>query len=831
MDTLEYLQALYNGLSSGALSVTAKVGASMLTKWFSPDQLEQMALFAQKCGTKYNTYIGISPREKSLGKNSRGQKEDVGWLVTLFADYDVKGPAHKETRLPESREELLTFLNSLPIPISLAVDSGNGVHAYWLLKTPYRTDTDELRDKAEACIKGWERFINDRAMREHGWRFDAVCDLPRMLRAPGTTNFKTEDHPCCQVIHSSDIRYDLTDFEPYAIVGNPPPAKTVPVDTADAFAMMGSGSAQELMDGCEFLQHCRDDAQNLPEPIWHAAITNLALTSDGQEMIHEISRPYPGYSYAETQKKFENAVKANKPHTCKYIQEHLGFRCGRDCGVKAPIALLRKGQKGPVVWEQPIPFDEISLPDFPVDALPDAIADYVNAVAESTQTPPDMAATAALAIVALTMQGKYKVRGKDDWVEPVNLYAVNVAEPAERKSAVISLMTRFMSEYEAEYNKQMSAKLEVNQMAKRVLERKKAAIIEKVSKGKADETELQEVGEEIANFAELHPLRLYTDDVTTEKLTSILADNGGVAGLVSAEGGIFDLLAGIYSKNVNIDVFLKAHAGDSLRVDRIGRSSETIQHPALTVLLAVQPSVLSGMMQNSTFRGRGLTARFLYCMPTSKVGARKYRSEAIPAEVATTYEFVIRDLLEEEAREAPQIIPLSAEADKLLEEFANELEPKLREEYSDISDWAGKLTGAVLRISALLCRSSVMVSNPFEMDSADLVVSGETMANAIRIGRYYLEHARAAYSLMGADPAVKQCKYVLAAISKYGLTEVNRRDIMRICRSFKTAEEVQPVLNRLAEYGYLAVKDDGNYATGGRPANPTYLVNPAVLTG
>lgn len=722
-------------------------------------------------------------------------------------------------------------MNSLPIPISLAVDSGNGIHAYWLLKTPYRTDTDELRDKAETCLKGWERYINGRAMQEHGWRFDAVYDLPRMLRTPGTTNFKTEEHPCCQVIYSSGIRYDLADFEPYSTVEEQPTATAVPLDSSDAFAMMGSGSAQELMDGCAFLQHCRDEAQNLPEPMWHAAITNLALTSDGQEMIHEISKPYPGYSYAETQKKFENAVKANKPHTCRFIQEHLGFQCGQDCGVRAPTALLRKAQRGPVLWEQPIPFDEISLPDFPVDALPDAIADYVHAVAESTQTPPDMAATAALAIVALTMQGKYKVRGKDDWIEPVNLYAVNVAEPAERKSAVISLMTRFMSEYEAEYNKQLSAKLEVNQMAKRVLERKKAAIIEKVSKGKADETELQEVGEEIANFVELHPLRLYTDDVTTEKLTSILADNGGVAGLVSAEGGIFDLLAGIYSKNVNIDVFLKAHAGDSLRVNRIGRSSETIQHPALTVLLAVQPSVLSGMMQNSTFRGRGLTARFLYCMPTSKVGSRKYRSESIPAEVATTYEFVIRDLLEEEAGEVPQIIPLSAEADKLLEEFANELEPKLREEYSDISDWAGKLTGAVLRISALLCRSSVMVSNPFEMDAADLVVSGETMANAIRIGRYYLEHARAAYSLMGADPAVKQCKYVLSAISKYGLTEVNRRDIMRICRSFKTAEEVQPVLNRLVEYGYLAVKDDGNYATGGRPANPTYLVNPAVLTG
>lgn len=801
----------------------------MPTKWFFPDQLEQMAAFAQKCGTKYNTYIGISPRESPLGQNSRGEKKDVGWVVTLYADYDIKGPAHKETRLPESREALLAFLNILPFPVSLAVDSGNGLHAYWLLKSPYRTDTEEARNNAEAYLKGWERYINHRALEEQGWRFDTVCDLPRMLRAPGTTNFKTSECPGCQVIYSSDARYDLADFEPYIDTVKQAKADPVSVDAKDTFSLMGSGSAQDLMSGCEFLRYCRDEAQTLPEPMWHAAITNLALTSDGREMIHEISKPYPKYTYAETQKKFENAVKSNKPHTCKYIQEHLGFRCSRDCGVKAPIVLLRKAHRDPIQWESPIPFDEIELPPFPVDALPEAIADYVNAVAESTQTPPDMAATAALAVLALATQGKYKVRGKEDWVEPVNLYAVNVAEPAERKSAVISLMTRFMSEYEAEYNRQLSAKLEVNQMAKRVLERKKAAIIEKVSKGKADEKDLQVVGEEIANFVEMHPLRLYTDDVTTEKLTSILADNSGVAGLVSAEGGIFDLLAGIYSKNVNIDVFLKAHAGDSLRVDRIGRSSETIHHPALTVLLAVQPSVLSGMMQNSTFRGRGLTARFLYCMPASRVGSRKYRSEAIPSGVKLSYELVIRDLLEEEAGESPHIIPLSDEADNLLEDFANELEPKLREDYSDISDWTGKLSGAVLRISALLCRASVMVANPFEMDAADLVVSGEAMANAIRIGRYYLEHARAAYSLMGADPAVKQCKYVLTAIGKYGMIEVTRRDIMRICRRFKTADEVQPVLNRLAEYGYLAVKDDGNYATGGRPANPTYLVNPAVL--
>ncbi|MBP7279701.1 MAG: hypothetical protein KBA11_09845, partial [Sedimentibacter sp.] len=38
-------------------------------------------------------------------------------------------------------------------------------------------------------------------------------------------------------------------------------------------------------------------------------------------------------------------------------------------------------------------------------------------------------------------------------------------------------------------------------------------------------------------------------------------------------------------------------------------------------------------------------------------------------------------------------ITLSPESDRMIETFAGELEPKLKEEYSDISDWAGKLIG------------------------------------------------------------------------------------------------------------------------------------------
>ena len=487
----------------------------------------------------------------------------------------------------------------------------------------------------------------------------------------------------------------------------------------------------------------------------------------------------------------------------------------------------------PVKWETPIPFDEYTLPSFPVDALPKPVRDYVLAVAESTQTPVDMTASAALGIMSICTQGKYRIRGKQDWVEPLNIYIVIIAEPSERKSAVISFSAKPVNEYEAEYNRQNAAALESSRMRKRILERRQKSLEEQMAKGKADQTDLDTVAEEIAAFKEKTPLRLYLDDITTEKLTSVLSDGDGKAAIVSAEGGIFDMLSGMYTKTVNIDVLLKGHSGDSIRVDRIGRNSESIMNPALSVLLAVQPNVLSGMMQNGTFRGRGLTARFLYCMPTSYVGNRKYRTESIPQEVTRAYSALIYNPLDEDSNpttENPAEITLSPEADALLEDFANELEPKLRDELSDVSDWAGKLVGAVLRISGILCRTNHNGGYAFLQEPEPLIVDAGTMKNAIAIGRYYTEHSKAAFSLMGADPVVKQCKYVLSAIKKNGLAEFTRRDIMRNCRGIRTAEEVQPVLDRLTEYGYIAAKPANGYTGVGRPAAQSYHVNPTVLS-
>jgi len=827
-----FINALYEKTNSGALGVSyIKPGNAPVTKWFTRDQLDDMAAFIRKCGKQYNTYININPRQNALDTCHRGESTDISEVVGLYMDFDIKGEAHKEKRLPEKAEELQAFIHQLSMKPSIIVVSGNGIHCYWLLKESFQIKSDDDREYISGLLSGYEQYVSEQAYSLHGWNFDHVADLARMLRAPETTNFKTSDKLQCRIIEASDTRYDPSDFEAYAkrLLSEKRATSTVS-DDADSFSLMGTGSARELIDICRFLQHCRDDAVSLSEPDWYAAITNLAQTADGHDVIHEISSPYPGYSYQETERKYIHAAKEDKPVTCDRIKHVHCFDCGKDCGVRAPIALIRTEQPAaPGEWEEPIPFDEFKLPSFPVDALPDVIGDYVSAVAESTQTPVDLPATCALSVMATAEQGKYEIWPKEDWCEPLCLDEMSIMRPSERKSAVLNHMIKPLNKYETEYNFQNAPAFEMSQVRKRLLERQQKALEDQVSKGKADMAELEKVVGELSRFEEKVPLKLYLDDVTTEKLVSVLAQNKGHAAILSTEGGIFDMLSGIYTKTVNIDVILKAYSGDSIRVDRIGRESETIMKPTLTMHLMAQPSVLSGLMENKTFRGRGLTARFLYSLPSSFVGQRRYRSKVIPEEVYQNYEQCIVNLLQEEYPPRPEHITLSPEADRMIESFAEDLEGKLNNEYADISDWAGKLVGNTLRIAGLLCRASVERYEAFLDEPEPLIVSGEIMGNAIRIADYFTAHARAAFSLMGADGIAQQCKYVLAAIKDNGLVEFKRRDIMRLCRSFKKADDLQPVSDHLTEYGYIAPDGKTVWSGKGRPPAQMYRVNPRIF--
>ena len=84
-----------------------------------------------------------------------------------------------------------------------------------------------------------------------------------------------------------------------------------------------------MFSDCNFLKYCRDNAAILSEPMWYSMVTELAMIKGGEFLIHELSKPYPQYSYTETQKKIENARKFGFPQSCEYISATYPEVCGK----------------------------------------------------------------------------------------------------------------------------------------------------------------------------------------------------------------------------------------------------------------------------------------------------------------------------------------------------------------------------------------------------------------------------------------------------------------------------------------------------------------------
>lgn len=97
--------------------------------------------------------------------------------------------------------------------------------------------------------------------------------------------------------------------------------------------------AKRILD-CGFVKWCKEEPAKVPEPLWYGLISNLVcVRPGGYSLCHELSREHPGYNQSETDTKIHQAMDASGPHTCAYIRQN-GFKCSRDCGVKAPAGLL-----------------------------------------------------------------------------------------------------------------------------------------------------------------------------------------------------------------------------------------------------------------------------------------------------------------------------------------------------------------------------------------------------------------------------------------------------------------------------------------------------------
>lgn len=479
-------------------------------------------------------------------------------------------------------------------------------------------------------------------------------------------------------------------------------------------------------------------------------------------------------------------------------------------------------------WAPPVPLSEArALPSFPAACLPDWLGAMVDAVAEATQTPTDLAGSIALAALSTAAQGRVHVQAGPDWIEPCNLFTCCALPPGNRKSSVFAAMVRPILEAEAELAEAarpvIIEAITEAEIAKRAAEQALAVASKNPGDPDAANGAKSAAMEADAVRIPVQP-KLVADDITPEAAKSLLAEQDGRLAILSAEGGIFATIAGRYSGVPDLDVFLKGHAGDMLRVVRKSAPAEYVAAPALTLGLAVQPEVLREAARMPGFEDRGLMARFLFTLPTSRVGFRNPSPAAVPGAVKAAYGRKVAGLVHTmHHRTEATVLELTAEARARVVALEAEREPRLGPggEWEPILNWANKWTGAVVRIAGLLHMARYPTSGhvtPVEADTIDA---------ATILGYYFADHALGVWSYMGVGAEVGPAAELLDWLTRHGKPGMSVRDMYRGVRgrrSLGTAAAVRDAALRLVDHGYL--RERPRTAGKGRPPHPRYDLHP-----
>jgi hypothetical protein len=823
------------------------------------------------------TWFSVNPVEgPERHGRGRGRERDVTRWAALYLDLDIKPGAF------ESQEQAWEFINAMSTLIGTAPTavghSGHGLQPLWAITDGRLTDengefAEVAWSRAHRLTRVFGRFAARVAAESFGVKLDTVSDLSRVLRVPDTTNWKDPDHPAATwaVLGTGAPLADMDAIEEFLDRWSAVEVESDHPVSGEVFSAPEGWQYGETT--CPYvlaMVTAWSEDSDKPKGGRHQWAMNRAVRLACAHRLGCVNEAglIASLQYLEAALAYwcqrvgvgrslhPNEISDAYRWAVDKVSTFDDDRTRRELGYHKHQADTDTAGEAPGGFEEPIPLvgNVVEVPPFPTDALPPVFARKVTELAEATQTDPAMAGTTALSVCSACTAGHARIQIRPGWIEPLCLYTNTIAEPAERKSAVQASMVAPLRVAEADLSVAGELRRQEQQddleMAKKNVDRLNKDAVDAAAraahpkfKKDATEAEKQKTREEATEAATqaaeaareakramraitvpVTP-RILADDATPEATQSLLADHGGRIAIISTEGGIFDTMAGRYARTVNIDVYLKGHSGDPIRVDRQGRSPQYIPSPALTIGLMVQPWIIETIAANRDFVGRGLLARFLYAQPVSRVGSRAIGATPVSKTVEDDYCCLVKKLASDMAGWAgdPATVYLSPEAEAEVRRIEGEVEPTLANGGTlasplTLTAWGGKYAGAVVRIAGLLHLAEC--GEP----GLRIPLAAKTIRAAGRLGDYYKASAINVFARM-ANPNIADAIYLLDRIVLLDKTEVSEREVFRAASRFPTVADMRAGLERLIEHGYLIRVEQDKKSTGGRPSL-RYRVHP-----
>ena len=307
-----------------------------------------------------NVFFGVAKYETDEGRT----KDNVKAIKAFWLDIDCgesKAEVNEKTGRPSGYldqatglQELKRFYKLVGVPKPVLVNSGRGLHVYWpLTEAVTREQWEPVADRLRELCNTHELYVDP-----------AVFEVARVLRIPGTLNFK--DDPATEVTIIGQA--EPVDFEAFrnllGVKEKPvaPPkrelselAKSMMDNTISVFGKIMLRSTKG--NGCQQLLDCFENRATLSEIRWFNALSIAKFCVDRDKSIHKLSEGYEDYDPVATEQKIQH-IKG--PHTCEVFERNNPGGC-EGCPfkgkIKSPIVLgkevLEATEEDNVVTEEP----------------------------------------------------------------------------------------------------------------------------------------------------------------------------------------------------------------------------------------------------------------------------------------------------------------------------------------------------------------------------------------------------------------------------------------------------------------------------------------------
>jgi hypothetical protein len=484
--------------------------------------------------------------------------------------------------------------------------------------------------------------------------------------------------------------------------------------------------------------------------------------------------------------------------------------------------------------------------------MPDSLrpmAQYVAAVAEALQAPPESALALAVAIAAFAGGRAWELQTAANHREPLALWVVALDLPGTKKTSLLHTLAKPLHAWIADEHGALAEPLAIHRERREGMRARLAALRSALAKPSArvDPVALRAESEglavELERTPDLHaPAPLVTEG-TSEGIRDALERNGEKCLLLASEGDALDVLMGRYAKDGQpaLGLVCSAWSGEPMTITRVSRMVH-LERPLLGAALYVQPEGAAAFLGSGQARGRGAVDRPWLIAARTRRGERNVDPPPVPEHLSAWWHARVRRLMDRpwagrtclaadgvvRSQAPPVVLTLAPEARSMWMDWRRALEPRLVPDGGNLSACAGfadKLScGGIPRLAAVF----TILADPDAVE-----VDGEAMAAALAWGEWLLDHHRAVMGELAAPPAMRVARRLLASLWRTPAESLTGREAMRRLGggSSPDAPDMEAVLagcRELEGRGWLQPAPVAATGMRGRPPAERWQVHPAL---